>query len=74
MHTNFILLDIVTCISMARHRLGKHGLRAGIAAEVVVNLLGNGTQTPVTAATKFNKGIPVAINRMTENRGTVPTW
>jgi hypothetical protein len=27
----------------ARQRLGKHGLKAGIAAEAEVNLLGNGT-------------------------------
>jgi hypothetical protein len=28
----------------ARQRLGEHGLKAGIAAEAEVNLLGNGTQ------------------------------
>jgi hypothetical protein len=39
-------------------------LKAGIAAEV--NLLGNGTQTPVSAATNINKLIPMAANRITE--------
>jgi hypothetical protein len=39
----------------ARQRLGKQGLKAGIAAEVEVNFLGNGTQIPVSAATNINK-------------------
>jgi hypothetical protein len=61
--------NIVTCISIARQRLGKHKLKARIAAEAEVNLLGNGTQTPVSAATNINKGIPVTTNRITESRG-----
>jgi hypothetical protein len=43
----------------ARQRLGKHCLRAGIAAEAEVNMLGSGTQTTVSPATDINKGIPV---------------
>jgi hypothetical protein len=65
MHTEFF--NSVTCISSARQRLGKHGLKAGIAAEAEVNLLGNGTQTPVSAATNINKGIPMTTNRVTED-------
>jgi hypothetical protein len=41
------------------NRFGKHDIRAGIAAEAEVNLLGNGTQTTVSATTNINKGIPV---------------
>jgi hypothetical protein len=52
-------------ISSARQRLGKHGIKAGIAAEEEVNLLGNGTQTSVSAATNINKGIPVTTERKT---------
>jgi hypothetical protein len=37
--------NIVTHMTPARQRLGKLGLKAGIAAEAEVNLLGNGTQT-----------------------------
>jgi hypothetical protein len=43
-----------------------HGLKARIAAKAEVNLLGNSKQTPVSAATNFNKGIPVTTNRITE--------
>jgi hypothetical protein len=35
------------------------------AAEAEVNLLGNGTQTSVTEATNFNKGIHLKTNRIT---------
>jgi hypothetical protein len=51
----------------ARQRLGKHGLKAGIAAEAEVNLLGNGTQIPVSAATNINKGILVSTKRRTKD-------
>jgi hypothetical protein len=44
--------------SIARQRLGKHGLKAGIAAEAEVNLVGNGAQTSVSAATNINKAYP----------------
>jgi hypothetical protein len=54
-------------ISIARQRLGKHGLKAGTAAEAEVYLLGNGTQTPVSAGTNINKCIPVTTNRITED-------
>jgi hypothetical protein len=47
--------------------LSKHGLKAGIAAEAEVYLLGNGTKTPVSAATYIIKGIPVTTNRITED-------
>jgi hypothetical protein len=46
---------------------GKHDLKARIAAEAEVNLLGNGTQTPVSTALNINKGIPVTTNRITED-------
>jgi hypothetical protein len=49
----------------ARQRLGKHGLKAGIAAEAEVKLLRNGKQTPVSAATNINKGIPVTTDTRT---------
>jgi hypothetical protein len=45
---------------------GKHGLKAGTAVEAEDNLLGNGTQTPVSAATNINKIIAVTTNRITE--------
>jgi hypothetical protein len=51
--------------SIVRQRLGKHSLKAGITAEAEVNLLGNGTQTSVSAAKNINKSIPVTINRIT---------
>jgi hypothetical protein len=57
----------VTEYSLARQRLGKHCLKAGIATAAEVNLLGNGTQTPVSTATDINKGIPVTMNRITED-------
>jgi hypothetical protein len=57
----------VTHVTPARQRLGKHGLKTGIAAEAEINLLGNGTQTPVSAATNINKGIPVTTNRVRED-------
>jgi hypothetical protein len=53
--------------SIARQRLGKHCLKAGIAAEAEVNLLGNGTQTSISAATNINKESPVITNRITED-------
>jgi hypothetical protein len=49
----------VTEESVVRKRPGKYDLNAGIAAEAEVNLLGNGTQTPVSATTNIKKGIPV---------------
>jgi hypothetical protein len=61
------MLHTVTCISSATQRLGKYGIKARIAAEAEVNLLGNGTQTPVSAATHINKGIPMTTNRITED-------
>jgi hypothetical protein len=51
----------------SRQRLGKHGQKVGIATEAEVNLLGNGTQTPVSSATNINKGIPVTTNRVIED-------
>jgi hypothetical protein len=53
--------------SITRERLRKHGLKPGIAAEAEVNLLGNGTQTPVSEATNINKGTPMTTNRITED-------
>jgi hypothetical protein len=53
--------------SIAKQRLCKRGLKAGIAAEAEVNLLGNGMQTPVSAARNVNKGIPLTTSRITEN-------
>jgi hypothetical protein len=50
-----------------RQRLCKYGLKARIAAKAEVNLLGNGTQTPLSMATNINKGIPVTANRVTED-------
>jgi hypothetical protein len=38
-----------------------------MAGEAEVNLLGNGTQTSVSAATNINKEIPVKTNRITED-------
>jgi hypothetical protein len=38
-----------------------------MAAETEANLLGNGTQIPVLAATNINNGIPVTIDRKTED-------
>jgi hypothetical protein len=58
---------IVTHMTPARQRLDNHCLKAGIAAEADVNLLGNGTRTPVSAATEINKGIPVTSDRVTED-------
>jgi hypothetical protein len=57
----------VTHITPARQRLGKHGLKVGIATETEVNLLGNGRKTPVSAATDINKSIPMTTNRVTED-------
>jgi hypothetical protein len=37
--------------------------KTGIAAEVEVNLQGNGTQTPVSAATNINKDILETTNK-----------
>jgi hypothetical protein len=37
-------------------------MKAGIAAEAEVKLLGNGTQTTVSAETNINKGIPSRDN------------
>jgi hypothetical protein len=53
--------------TIARQRFSKHGLKAGIAAEVEVNLLGNGTRTPVSMAMNIKKGIPMTTNRITED-------
>jgi hypothetical protein len=41
---NSIIQCIVTNMIPARQRVGKHGPKAGIAAEAEVNLLGNDTQ------------------------------
>jgi hypothetical protein len=54
-------------MTIARKRLGKHCLKAGIIAEAEVNLPGNGMQTPVSAAADINKGIPMTTNRVTED-------
>jgi hypothetical protein len=64
--TGYGFLNIVTCISSTRQQLGKHKFKAGTAAEAEVNLLDNGTQTSVSAATNIIKGIPVTRN---SNRG-----
>jgi hypothetical protein len=64
--------NIVTCISITRLRLGKHNLKARISAEEEVNLLGNGMQTSVSAATNINKGIPVTTNK--EHRNCSTCW
>jgi hypothetical protein len=58
--------NIVTHMTPARLRLCKHGLKVGKAAETEVNLIGNGTQTPVSVATNINKGILVKTNGITE--------
>jgi hypothetical protein len=58
-----MMIDIMMYMSPARQWLSKHGLKTGME----VNLLGNGTQTPVSAATNINKGIPVTTNRITED-------
>jgi hypothetical protein len=57
----------MTHINPARKRLGKHCLKVGIAAEAEVNFLGNGSQTPVSAATDINKGIPMTTNRVIQD-------
>jgi hypothetical protein len=51
----------------ARQRLGKQGLKTGIAVEAEVNLLGNVMQTPVSAATNIKKHIPMTTNGITED-------
>jgi hypothetical protein len=38
-----------------------------MAAEAEVHLLGNGTQTFVSAATNINKGIPLTTNRIADD-------
>jgi hypothetical protein len=38
-----------------------------MAAGAEVNLLGNGTQTPVSVTTNINKDIPMTTNRITED-------
>jgi hypothetical protein len=53
--------------STAKQRLGKHCLKAGIAAEAEVSLLGKGSLEPVSVTTNINKGIPLTINRITED-------
>jgi hypothetical protein len=64
-------------MTAARQQLGKHvskvtlstteeSLKAGIA-EAEANLLGNGTQTPVSAGTNVNEGIPLTTNKMAED-------
>jgi hypothetical protein len=58
---------ILTESSIARQQLGKHCLKAGIAAEAEVNLQGNGSLAHVPAATNINKDIPVTTNRITED-------
>jgi hypothetical protein len=58
-----IFVGIVTHMTPARQRLGKHGLKAGITGEAEINFLDNGTQTPVSAATNINKGILLTRNR-----------
>jgi hypothetical protein len=66
----FLLLwrdNTMTHMTPARQQIGKHGLKAGIAAEAEVGFLGNGTQTPVSAATNINKGIPITTERVTED-------
>jgi hypothetical protein len=40
-------------------------LKAEIEAEAEVDLLGNGTQTPVPVATNINKDIPVTTDNNT---------
>jgi hypothetical protein len=57
----------VTEYYIARQRLGKYGLKSGVAAEAEVNFLGNSTQTPVSVATNINKAIPMTTNRITED-------
>jgi hypothetical protein len=52
---------------IARHRIRKQVLKAGIATEVEVNFLGNGMKLPVPAATNINKGTSVTTNRITED-------
>jgi hypothetical protein len=42
-------------------------MKAGIAAEAEVNLLGNGSTATVSAETNINKDIPVTTNRITED-------
>jgi hypothetical protein len=54
-----------------RQRLVNHCPKTGIAADTDVNLLGNGRQTPVSAATDINKGIPVATDRVTKDMYSV---
>jgi hypothetical protein len=56
-----------------RQRLGKHGLKERTAAEAELNLLGNGTETSVSAATDINKGVPVTTNSNREQRNC-STW
>jgi hypothetical protein len=46
-------IHIVKHMTPVRQRLGKHGLKTGIAAEAEVNLLGNGTQTPVFRVNEY---------------------
>jgi hypothetical protein len=53
--------------SIARQRLVEHCLKYRITAEAEVNLLTNGTQTPVSAVTNINKEIPAKTDRTTED-------
>jgi hypothetical protein len=54
---------IVTHISPARQRLGKHSLKAGIIAEKEGYLLGNGTKS---TCFRGNEGIPMTTKRIRE--------
>jgi putative transposon-encoded protein len=56
-----VIMIIVTHITPARQRLGRHCLKAGIIAEKEVNLLGNGTQN---TCFRCNEGIPVTTKRI----------
>jgi hypothetical protein len=63
----YIYMSIVTEYDQfPRQRLGKHCLKAGIAAEAEVVLLGNGLLARDSAAMNISKGIPVRTNRITE--------
>jgi hypothetical protein len=59
--------SIVTELSVVMERFSKHDQKAGIAAEYVVNFLGNGMQTSVSAARNINNFIPVVTNGKAED-------
>jgi hypothetical protein len=70
-HKQYIYIYCNGIWPFARQRIGKHCLKAGIAAEAEVILLGNGSLAPVSAATNINKNIPVTTKQNNRRQLTV---